>query len=446
MPLGGDRPNDRRFIPEKKTRSVALERLNPFIHSISPHSAVPPVPKSIKQWQKLPPEEKLRHGGFAVAAVNDRVVHDYISNRGKALSLEKQIKARATAQAAAALHAQTVAQATAIRTRNRARDTIARIEAIPHDKRPKGWVQELTAAKRAADLPEPKSDVIWRAIQDQLTSKESKDYFKKRPMETTQVAGITTSGITGDILGTVGKMLAGIPAAVQGTYEHPTSWGGDTAAMVSDQANLIKMLVASPQFGSEQKKEWERYVQQSKEGFLSQYGPGTSFGESYNLSTQHPLPSLVTGVGTLAALAYPASVFAGLGRGLGVRGALAASRVPEIPRTLRLRGGERAMGVPVEGTYSRSPFIRGVIQRPFDAASRRIDIETPVIGRVSESSRAARIKRRSLKRDVRREQAVAASYLHSIGRDADAEELRAVMRGKPADMKEDDWLRAGTMT
>jgi hypothetical protein len=410
---------------------------DPFIDALSApkpsKSGLPPVPKSIRKYEKKKPAQKLKEYGFIGASVNDHAVAEYHRQRAAA---QTQVVNRLNTQRAEPI-------SKAIVERDKARAEVARIEAIPWGKRPKGWVPALTAAKKKADYPGPKSDAIWRAIQDALTSDKTKDYLRHRPGETTQVAGITTAGPVGDLLNFGGKVIAGIPAGLYGAARHPFSGPKDIAGQAASLSQTLGMLTSSPVSGAAQEKLWHDYIDQSLQGINKQYGPNTSWRSSLKQSEERPVSAVLTGVGAVAPIVKAASIFGALGEGGGLGAALEASRVPRTPRTLTLRGGSEAMGIPVEAQWSRSPLMRSAIQRPADVISRAISPEARVIGRYSESARAAKITRKNLKRETRRAEAEAASYLKGIGRNAEAEELRAVyMRGKPDNVTEEEWLQA----
>jgi len=211
-----------------------------------------------------------------------------------------------------------------------------------------------------------------------------------------------------------------------------------------------------PQSASARQKLWQEFAQSSLESMEKQYGPEASWSKSLSESYNQGLIAVFTGLTVAAPAARAIAPLARVGRAGGTYGKglvpgqttvtpgeawTGAARPPE-PRTFRLRGGAEATGVEVEGRYSRSPFIRGVVQKPYDMASRRIPQEARFVGAFSEARRAGRIEAKRLRRQRRRDLAIAENALREAGLAKESEQLRVMFnRDKPEGIPEEEWLR-----
>jgi len=408
---------------------------------------VPPVPKVVRDWEKKTPADKLQSAGFLGAVQNDRAVTRYRFEREAARMAPAISKV-----------ARLEARDPGIAKRDRARAELVRLEKLPRSKQRGDYWDKLGKARAAAGsgrhgLVRDIEIGVYRG------SKPLREYLADRAFQTqggTAGLSLPTPRIVSDALEVGAKMVLGLPVGAAAMARHPLRVPGQIKDIASDVVQPIGLAMASTSSSKARQKLWEDFTRESLTAMEKQYGPQTTWSESVHQSYNQGLIAVLQGLavvapafklGSIALNVAPRLALTeeglGLVSGKGLRQAIRESSTPAEPRVVRLRGGEEAMGQPVEIRHARSPLIRATVQRPYDVLSRRIGEETPIFGKLSEAQRAARVTRRSLKRDVRRVQADAANALAAAGRESDAESLRAVyMRGKPEGVSEDAWLEA----
>src|SRR6188472_134892 len=408
---------------------------------------VPPVPKVVRDWEKKTPADKLQSAGFLGAVQNDRAVTRYRFEREAARMAPAISKV-----------ARLEARDPGIAKRDRARAELVRLEKLPRSKQRGDYWDKLGKARAAAGsgrhgLVRDIEIGVYRG------SKPLREYLADRAFQSQGgAAGLSlpTPRIVSDALEVGAKMVLGLPVGAAAMARHPLRVPGQIKDIASDVVQPIGLAMTSTSSSKARQKLWEDFTRESLTAMEKQYGPQTTWGESVHQSYNQGLIAVLQGLAVVAPAFKAASIGLGVaprlalterglglvpGKGLGQ--AIRESSTPAEPRVVRLRGGEEALGQPVEIRHARSPLIRATVQRPYDVLSRRISEETPIVGKLSEAQRAARVTRRSLKRDVRRVQADAANALAAAGRESDAESLRAVyMRGKPEGVSEDAWLEA----
>lgn len=266
---------------------------------------VPPVPKSVKDWDKKTPKQKMDYsGGFVQAVANERAVTRYKYERMAPItSRSGRVEAKDPALVQRDLKAYLAAQRP---DESGPQSFLAGLASITH-----GW--RGTSPTKTSDKPDGEGYGDTLAGIYEATSPlrhylgQAETWLPQQGGLHPTLMGVPAPKIINDAFEMGAKMVVGGGAGLAHMGRHPLSILPEVKAIIFDAAQPIGLALAAVpgQRTSEaaRKKLFGDFIAAAQESMVKQYGPEVSWSSSVRQSYDQGTMAFLTGLGVVATTA-----------------------------------------------------------------------------------------------------------------------------------------------